>query len=376
MSKKIKWVIIALAAICLIVAGAYCIVKLNKKEPIYSDYTVVNTSERADSKGAEYAKFGEGYLRYSKDGIAYYSADNMPIWNSSYELSQPLLDIRDDYCAIAGIGSSRIYVFNTTGQIAMVDTVLSIVTISVSSRGYVTAVVEDNSTQYIDMYDTLGEKVYHIKTSIKGNGLPTDISISNDGSKLMVAYATLDGGVVNTSIAFYNFGEVGKNEAERLVGGFDQYQGMLVPMVSFVDNQTSIAFATDKMSIYTISQYPKLVADVVLEEPVHSLFYSDDYIGLIFTGHSVNAAYVLKVYDLKGNLLLTQPLTKNYKEYAFVGTNILMYDDFEVHLVDFKGTQRFNKTFDTAIDSLIPVAGDDTYVYISTRKVQKIKLVE
>lgn len=375
MKKKLAYVFLALAVI-LIAAGAYYLFKKNKRTPIYSDYTVVSASERADSKGAEYAKFAEGYLRYSKDGIAYYDADNVPVFNSSYELMQPMLDVRKDYCAVAGIGSSKLYIFDETGQIASIDTVLPIVTISVSAKGYVAAILEDSNEQYIDMYDTFGEKVYHIKTSINGKGLPADISVSDDATKLMVAYSTLEGGNVNTSVAFYNFGEVGKNEPERLVGGFDQYKGMLVPMVVFADERTAVAFASEKMSIYTINQYPKLIADVVYNDNVHRIFYSEANIGIIYSGQYANAAYKLKVYDMSGNQVMEYLLQKNYKEYSFVGKNILMYDDFDAHLVDFSGRMRFTKTFDTAIDKLIPLAGDDVYSYISSRKVQKIKFIE
>ena len=53
-----------------------------------------------------------------------------------------------------------------------------------------------------------------------------------------------------------------------------------------------------------------------------------------------------------------------------------MYDDNDVRMQDFSGAERFSYTLDTAIDSLVPVSGDDVYVYINSRKVQKIKITE
>lgn len=374
MSKKKKWLFILPVAAAFIAGSLYFIYRHMKAEPVYSGYSVISSTDRADSRNASYAAYGDGFVRYSRDGIAYYNANGVAQWNASYELQLPLLDIREDYCAVAGIGSSQIYVFNKEGAVMSVDTTLSIITVSVSARGYVAAILEDADAQYIDMYDTLGEKVYHIKTSIEGNGIPTDISVSDDGAKLMVAYSTVEGSKISTSIAFYNFGEVGKNEAERLVGGFEQYSGMLVPMVQFVDSSTAVAFATGKISIYTISEYPELIADITLEENIYGVFYSKQYIGMIFPNHRQGYPYIICVYDFKGNLILKYEIEKNYKEYLFVGNNILMYDDYDVRLVSLKGTERFADTFDTAIDSLLPVSGDKEYVYINSRKVQKIRL--
>ena len=192
----------------------------------------------------------------------------------------------------------------------------------------------------------------------------------------MVAYTDIENNDISTSIAFYNFGEVGKNMSERLVGGFDQYDGMLVPKVQFLTADTAIAVATGKLSIYSITQYPKLMTDIVFDNELHGIFYSSKYIGLIFPNHESGYPYRILVYDLKGNLTGTIPVATDYKKYCFVQDNVLMYDDNDVRMQDFSGAERFSYTFDTAIDSLVPVSGDDVYVYINSRKVQKIKLTE
>ena len=154
------------------------------------------------------------------------------------------------------------------------------------------------------------------------------------------------------------------------MGGFDQYSGMLVPMVQFVTADTAIAAATEKLSIYSITQYPKLVADIVYEDELHGIFYSQQYIGLVLRNHEQGYPYRIEVYDIKGSRLGSCMIETDYKEYAFVKDNIFMYDDNDVRLLSFSGTERFRYTFETAIDSLVPVSGDDTYVYINSRKVQ------
>lgn len=374
MSKKSKIIILVTAVV--IASAAILFFNRDKfiKKKNYTHAVVLNQADRTDSKSASYEPFCDGFLRYSRDGIAYYSPDNVAQWNASYELQSPIISIRGEYCAVAGAGSSMLYVFNRDGLVMSVDTIQYINAISMSAKGYVAVILEDANAQYIDMYDTIGEKVYHIKTSISGNGVPSAMSVSDDAAKLVVSYLTIEGNTVNTSVAFYNFGEVGKNEPERLVGGFDQYDGMYIPTVEFVNSNTVVAFATGKISIYTISQYPKLVADIIPESEIREVFYSNDYIGIIYSDKNVEKPYALFVYDVKGNKVCEIELSQNYRKYQFIENNILMYDDFKVILMDFNKQERFEGTFVSLIDAFIPVSGDDTYVYINSRKVQKIQL--
>lgn len=376
MTKKVRILIIMALFLVVLVVAAYFVHGFLNGAVVYTGYTTLRTTDRADSMSASYVQYGDGFLRYSKDGIAYYNADSVPQWNASYELQQPMLDIRGDYCAVAGIGGSWIYVFNKAGAVMSVDAVLPIVTVSVAANGCVVAVLEEGNTQYIDMYDTAGDRVYRIKTTISGNGVPMALSISDDAIKLMVAYADIENNSISTSVAFYNFGEIGKNMSERLVGGFDQYEGMLIPDVHFLTSDTAIAVATGKLSIYTIDQYPKLMSDITFEEELHGIFYSSQYIGLIFQNHESGYPYRILVYDMKGTMTGEIPVDADYKNYCFSGDSVLMYDDNDVRIVGIDGKEHFRYTFENAIDSFIPVENDNTFVYINSRKVQKIRLTQ
>ena len=53
-----------------------------------------------------------------------------------------------------------------------------------------------------------------------------------------------------------------------------------------------------------------------------------------------------------------------------------MYDDNDVRIVGIDGKEHFRYTFENAIDSFIPVENDNTFVYINSRKVQKIRLTQ
>ena len=60
---------------------------------------------------------------------------------------------------------------------------MPILQIEVSDNGKMAAVLDDNNANYINMYDTNGEKIYSVKTTLSGDGYPIDVSISPDAKK-------------------------------------------------------------------------------------------------------------------------------------------------------------------------------------------------
>ena len=70
MSKKVKVLTATAVLLAVFAVGAYFMHGYMNRKPVYTGYTTVKSTDRADSKSASYAKFGDGFVRYSKDGIA------------------------------------------------------------------------------------------------------------------------------------------------------------------------------------------------------------------------------------------------------------------------------------------------------------------
>ena len=122
-----------------------------------------------------YIAYGDGYIRYSNDGAAYYTAKGKALWNQTYSMQKPQVKICEDCVAIGDINGNTIYIFNKNGNIGKVDTSLVISQIEVAANGAVAAVLEDNEANYINMYDKEGNKIYSVKTTLAGDGYPLDI---------------------------------------------------------------------------------------------------------------------------------------------------------------------------------------------------------
>lgn len=91
--------------------------------------------------------------------------------------------------------------------------------------------VEDARASYVTFYKKDGSTLdWSIKSILGGDGYQMDVSVSPDGTQVMVSYAYLKNGGISSKVVFYNFSEVGKNYKNRLVGAFeDMYEGDLVP---------------------------------------------------------------------------------------------------------------------------------------------------
>ena len=57
---------------------------------------------------------------------------------------------------------------------------------------------------------------------------------------MMVTYQFVDGSDTTSYVAFYNFGDVGQNEDDRIVSGY-KYEGVVVPQIQYLDNYRSVA---------------------------------------------------------------------------------------------------------------------------------------
>ena len=64
MSKKIKVLIVVAALIAVFAVGAYFVRTYFFREAVYTGYTTLQSTDRADSRTASYVEYGDGFLRY------------------------------------------------------------------------------------------------------------------------------------------------------------------------------------------------------------------------------------------------------------------------------------------------------------------------
>ena len=370
---RIKVGIVAAIVVAAVLAFVIYFV-MNADNQTYSGYSIISSVTKEDSTTSNYIDFQGGYIRYSGDGISYYSAKGISVWNQTFQMKSPQLKICQECVAIGDINGSSIYIFNKNGKIGSVDTSMSISQIEVASQGVVAAVLEDTNANYINLYGTDGKKIYSVKTTLAGDGYPLDISISEDASKLVASYVYVSGESIKTNVVFYNFSDVGQNETERLVGGFNHYESTIVPEVQFMSGDYAVAVGEDVLSIYKIKEYPSLFKEIKIDSEIERVFTSGTYVGMILDNKESGDNYKLVVYNLSGNQVCETTFNTTYDNIKFDGNSIIMNNGSVFTLMNLSGKELAHQEFDLPINQVLSMGSRGDYLLVNSKYVQEIKL--
>ena len=373
--KKHRRHMVIIAAIGVIVIAIAVVLVMRLIDGyVFTSYSVTGSLNREDIESSGYIAYGDGYIRYSNDGAAYYTAKGKALWNQTYSMQKPQVKICEDCVAIGDINGNTIYIFNKNGNIGKVDTSLVISQIEVAANGAVAAVLEDNEANYINMYDKEGNKIYSVKTTLAGDGYPLDISISNDSAKLIASYVYVSGESIKTNVVFYNFSDVGQNETERVVGGFNHYDSTIVPEVDFLSDTCAIAIGEDVLSIYKIKEFPNLQKEIKLDGNIERVFTSSRYIGILMENKESGDNFKLMVYDNSGNKVSETAFNTSYDTIKFDNDSIILYNDNTFTLMNIKGKQLANLRFDLPIEEILSAGSRGSYMVVNSTYVQEIRL--
>lgn len=369
---KIRVICVVTVIIMVIMAGVYVALRIIDNYN-YSSYSVVNSTNRDDIESSKYVAFADGYVRYSNDGISYYKGNGKVIWNQTYSMQNPAVSICGSSIAVADINGSTAYSFNQDGQVGKADTSMPILQVEVSSTGKIATVLEDNYANYINMYDTNGDKIYSVKTTLSGDGYPLDISISSDAKKLIASFIKVSGDEIKTNVVFYNFSDVGKNETERVVGGFN-YDDLIVGDVKFINDTMAVAVGENVISIYKIKEYPALEHTIEINNEIEKIFYSDQYIGVVEDNSDSGDPYKLVVYNTSGKEIFNTTFAVEYTDIKFDGKSIIMNNASTFVLMNLNGKKLADIEFDMPVINVLPKGSRGDYTLVNSKYIQTIRL--
>lgn len=340
----------------------------------YTSYSVTGSINREDTATSQYIAYQGGYIKYSNDGVSYYTDKGKAIWNQTYSMQKPQVKMCEECVAVGDINGNTVYVFNNSGLLGKIDTSLVISQIEVAANGAVVAVLEDNEANYINMYSKEGTKIYSIKTTVSGDGYPLDVSISNDAAKLIASYVYVSGEDIKTNVVFYNFSEVGQNETERVVGGFNHYNDTLVGDVQFLSNNIAVAVGENVISIYKIKEYPSLEKEISIDSAISRVFFSEDYIGVIVDNSGSGELYKMLVYNTSGGKVCEAEFGTQVENISFDKKSVVMNNSTALSIYNLSGKNIANMSFDMPASKVIPIGTRGEYVLISAKYIQNIKL--
>lgn len=359
--------------VILLIAAVSAAFYIQWKNKIYTQCMVLSSSDISIPQDTNLMPFSGSLLLYSKDGMSCVDAKGNSVWNETFEMQNPMVDVCRNVAAIGDYNGRNIYVVNTTQLLGKITTSKPIRSICVAAEGVVGVVLDDMDVTWIYLYDAQGNELVHFRTTMKESGYPVNVSISPSGELVCVSYLFVDSGQMKSSVAFYNFGAVGQNNTDNYVSGYD-YLDTVVPITRFLDNKTLFALSDDRIMFFAGAQKPVSTAECLLSEDVRGVYYGEEYIGLVFNSTESDKRYRLEVYRKSGTLAQTLEFDMDYTDIVFYGEQIIIYNESECSIYNTEGVEKYAGTFDKTALKLIPTGTQYRYMIVTPDSIDMIEL--
>ncbi|MBQ7956031.1 MAG: hypothetical protein IJ282_09815 [Lachnospiraceae bacterium] len=360
----------ALLAVAALVVGIIFWVQYQNQ--IYEGYDVLSGQKKEGVYGVTEMRLAKGLLTYSKDGAHYTNSDGEVQWNQTYQMQSPIVATCEDVTAFADYNGRKIYVYDTATKLGEIDTILPIRSLCVAANGVTAAVLDDGDVTWIRTFSATGTVLVDFKTSMKDYGYPVSVSLSPNGILCAVSYLYMDMGEMKSSVAFYNFGEVGKNQVDNLVGGYN-HADTIVPFVQFMNANTAIAVGDDRLVFYSGNQKPENVANILFSDELQAVYYNEEYVGLVFLNSGGNGKR-LDIYGTDGVKKASHEFNMEHTDILFDKNVYIIYNETELYIGTIDGREKYNGTFTEPINLLVPTGKDYCYMIVTQDAVEVIKL--
>lgn len=335
----------------------------------FTGYTVLSTLSISNSEnGTQYYKYADGYLKCSSTGVTYFD-DSRIIWSESVSMIQPVVDICENYIAVADTSKKSVYIYDKAGLVNEIALNYIVTDVEISQSGVVAVSSNDGDVSYLQLFDKSGSEIMVQKSLLSSQGYLMDIALSDSGTKMAAVFVNVEQGSLGSQVVFYDL-----SGEEPVTTSFDQYESVLLASVHFLDNNVISVVGDTAMSIYAFEESPELVYEnLELTGEIRSLFYNDKYIGMLIEDSETDSSYDIKVFDLTGNIQYEMGTDKAYSHIAFAGNNVLMYSDSECEMYSFAGVCKFTYRFEEAVSALMSANGRD-FVYAVSGETNIIRL--
>lgn len=375
--KSHKLTILYRAALVIVLIAAVAVfLVVQWKNKVFSESVVVSSTPVTIVQGAMVENLGGNILLYSKDGASCIDAKGNALWNQTFEMQEPMLSVCNNVAAIGDYNGRIVYVVSSTGQLGTVNTNLPIRKICVSQSGVVAAVLDDAEVTRILLYngnENTDTSIVDIKATMDKSGYPMSLSLSPNGKLLAISYLHVNSGEMKSSVAFFNFGEVGKNESDNYVSGYD-YPDTVIPYVQFMNNSAAFAVSDDRIVFFEGGEKPANKATALLNEEVQGIYYNEDYVGLVFHNQTGESAYRLDVYNTAGTKIHSQLFDMEYTDIIFSRDQVIIYNDMDCKICNMSGVDKFTGTFEKPSSLLVPTSSNYKYVSVTSNSVDVIEL--
>lgn len=339
----------------------------------YTTCEVSASFENHSIKADTMLDFADTILSYGKDGAACVDTNGNALWNITYEMQNPMLSMEGDMVAIGDYGSRVVYLMNTEGSVGEIKTTMPIYKFCISSAGEVAVVLNDSDVTWIYLYDTMGNIIAYFKTTMRQSGFPLDLTISSNGKLVGLSYIYVDSGELKSSVAFYNFGDVGQNETDNYVSGYD-YNGCVVPTIRFMDNETAFAVSDDRIMFYKGAEKPTSQSEHLVGDEIQKVFYDEKFVGLVYYSDQADYRYRIEVYNRNGSMIDEINCNFEFKDIVINDDTAYIYSESQCMIFRVGGDVRYEGPLPKTTYLLLPGTKAGHFTTVNSDSIDLIML--
>ena len=367
--RALSITILVIVVLAVVIAGSYLLINYRK----YSGYSVKATIALSGaSDNLSYYTYGSGYIQCSNSGVVYFDESDI-IWDETFDMASPLIDICGDYVAVSDLKQSDVYIYDKNGLVSRISSTHDILDVEISKNGIVAIAANDGETNFIELKDSEGTDLINVKSVFSSSGYLNDITLSEDGTKVAASFIYVSQGSLESKVLFYDFS---KDDTDNmLVGGFSQYDDTVLTTVEYMDGDVVCAIGDNALTFYKFSGTPSIITEQLdLDWEIQSVSTTDRYILLVIKDDSNEHNYRAEVFNTSGDQIADVGFDFAYSKAVIAGKNILLYSSTDCQIYSFKGYQRFSGAFDDRITYILPDGSAANLLLSTVGNLRLIKL--
>ena len=355
----------------VLIAGAAVI--LGVINHVDQNYRILASIENEDTQSSEYVHFGNDLLKYGDESVSLLSQSGETLWSQNYEMSSPESSIRGSTAVIYDKRGTSMYVIRTSGPVGPVATDFPIVKAEVAENGSIAAILEDGEKTWINYYASDGSLIVENQTRMENNGYPLDLAVSPDGEVISVSYLMVESGEISSQVVFYNFGQEGQEQVDNIVAEFT-YEDTVVPDLVYFDNNTCVAFRDDGFSVFQGNDIPEERKSEEIDQQLISLFYNEEYFGIVTAGEEQESTYLMTLYDSSGRERSSRGFDMEYQSISFSGEKVILCAGTQVEMYNLNGRLKFQGDIQEGMVRNLFRMSRNRYFLISDEGISMIQL--
>lgn len=374
--KVARLIVLMIGAAILIV----CLLLVYFHFRSYKSYTIKEEIKRDDNPDVEYLDFSNQLLKYSRDGAFLMDVHGKLLWNQTFEMNEPIVDIAEDFMAIASEGGNEIYLASKEETLGKIETSMPIRQVKVASKGFVVVLLEEDENYYINLYDKHGSQLAHGEYHIENSGIPVTMALSQDCKNLAISFLDVSQGIVETKVHIYDFSETGKNQIDNLVGKFT-YEGEMGVQMNYFNSGELLVYTDQKAVWITNEDKPREEKRISYPGKVTDVFFDKENGGFISSFEETNedgikkSGHRLFLYNETGKLTFQKDVLEEESNAELLENGFVALEHGKkAYIYNKKGLLKFEGTFEKEITKIKSQKTDQEYLVILEDRIIRIKL--